>query len=163
MLLSEQIRAAAKRLTSETWIKGTLFDEKGGALCMCAHGAMQLECNPSIKRLDVISTCVRSGDITRLGWLLPDDLIEPSTGESYDSISSSSFAGAFAESQRSQAWENRPSWVRGAHPKHGNMEAHYLLGMVGLTSFFNDDPKTTLEQVLEKFEQAAKLAESLGV
>lgn len=60
-------------------------------------------------------------------------------------------------------WENRPEWVKSELRGHGSLDAHYLLGMVGLTSSFNDDPNTTLQMVKGKFTEAIDLAHQLEV
>lgn len=60
-------------------------------------------------------------------------------------------------------WEMRPDWVRYNDKDYGSLDAHYLLGLVGCTTAFNDDPSTTLEMVKEKFTEAANLAQSLGI
>jgi len=52
------------------------------------------------------------------------------------------------------AWNTRSSWVK------GNLEAHYILGMVGLTTSFNDSAKS-LQEVLVKFDEAIALSKVL--
>lgn len=59
-------------------------------------------------------------------------------------------------------WNSRPKWVS-EQSKHGVRDAHYLLGLVGLTAMFNDALTTTLADVKAKFEEAAKLADLLEV
>jgi hypothetical protein len=64
-------------------------------------------------------------------------------------------------------FSNRPAWcadrLRYDGKDLGDLTAHYIAGMVGLTADFNDAEDTTLADVLAKFDEAIKLAEELGV
>lgn len=183
MTIASDIRAAAESLTHLNWRKGRYFSSKGTLVCMCAHGAMQAQSSSTVKR-------ILSGEILAEGILDPEDVITAShlattamageaacegindarhvqrTASYANSLVSSTTATAAAETAESSCrrwaaitvWEHRPSWVRGR-----TVESSYLLGAVGLTASFNDAVYTTLEMVKEKFEQAAELADLLGV
>jgi hypothetical protein len=64
-------------------------------------------------------------------------------------------------------WNKRSNWVKDDYQHngvvYGNKDAHYLLGMVGLTASFNDATDTTLEMIHQKFDEAIELARQLGL
>jgi hypothetical protein len=64
-------------------------------------------------------------------------------------------------------WEQRPSWIKDSflqnNVDYGSKDAHYLLGMVGLTASFNDAKTTTLAMVHQKFDEAIELARQLSL
>ncbi len=57
-----------------------------------------------------------------------------------------------------KVYGQRPVWVMGSPC---GLDAHYIMGLVGLTSAFNDNRNTTLADVLLKLEVAATLADEL--
>ncbi len=145
MYHNEKILIEARNsLTPVNWRKGNFFKLENNNLCMCAHGAVQALINPACKvvlqELDIASV-------------------------NYAPASRGAIAGAGAGEGAN--WTNRPYWVKNDHihnnKNYGNGEAHYLLGMVGLTILFNDRPDTTYEMVIEKFNEAIQLANQLGV
>lgn len=179
--LRDTLVAARDSLTEETWIKGNFFRNKNKKLCMCSHGALQVQVNPevrqSLQRIEMALGANRS---------LTDAATAAVHGESdtyafdaayiaNDAIANNacSLTRAFDEGVLATAnktlslaskyiWENRSDWIR-TDSQYGSREVHYLLGMVGLTAAFNDHQKTTLEMIKEKFNQAIALAEELGV
>jgi len=139
--LVQKLISAKNALTPDTWRKGKYFQLEGETLCMCAHGAIARENNPNIRvhlqnnfLIDAINTAnhnnaEQSGEYARK--------INP-----HLSLLS--------------LWDRRHDhyWVE-TYPKS---EIHFLLGLVGLTTKFNDDDKTTLEMIHQKFDEAIELA-----
>jgi hypothetical protein len=71
-------------------------------------------------------------------------------------------AGAGVWASDVEVYNKRPRWV--SEKTHtGNLDAHYILGMVGMTAPFNDAPSSTLDDIKAKMTQAVYLAERLGV
>jgi hypothetical protein len=62
----------------------------------------------------------------------------------------------------SDVYDCRPGWVRN-DTAAGNLDAHFILGLVGLTSQYNDSEKNTLDDIKKKMTEAADLADMLGV
>lgn len=60
-------------------------------------------------------------------------------------------------------WQTRPIWVRNPPQFVGSLDIHYILGMVGLTVDFNNQPDTTFAAVQQKFTMATVLAILLGI
>ncbi len=148
MYHNEKILTEARNsLTPANWRKGAYFQSENNNLCMCAHGAVQALINPVCK-----------------ARLLQSDI----TGASADASAGAGASVAGAGGANASAnWTDRPDWVKNDvvynNKNYGNGEAHYLLGMVGLTIGFNDRSDTTYEMVIEKFNEAIQLANQLGV
>jgi hypothetical protein len=142
----QDLITARDSLTPETWIKGNYFKQKENTLCMCAHGAVQKVVNPVCKKAASAAGTV------------PVAVADAGAGS------------ALAIKQYKdplQAWNARPDYVRQDliynNINYGSRDLHYLLGMVGLTITFNDDPNTTLEMVKNKFNEAIELAKLLKI
>jgi hypothetical protein len=183
---------ARNSLTDEIWKKGSYFKLVNNLMCMCSHGAVQILVNPACsqkvrlrlearlygingvlklggarvaadcagERLDAIQA---AGDGNSTKFIL-DDAID---GGSIEVASVASLALGKLTSIKQDIWNNRPDWVR--HNRivdrcdYGNLDVHFLLGMVGLTVSYNDAPNTTLEMIRGKFTEAISLAQELGV
>lgn len=153
---AEAILAALNSLTEENWHKGSYFAHKNNTLCMCSHGAVQAQINPRCRT----TLNQFSDDLPRLraSQMTSELATSPAL---WVSAEISTF-----ETERS-IWNNRPDCIRDDLIAYGNnygkREAHFLLGMVGLTAPFNDARTTTFAMVKEKFQQAYELAVRLGV
>lgn len=173
MNLQSQLTAARDSLTPENWSKGRFFKLKLDyqatriqAICMCAHGAVQAVVNPACKSSldtdaapsDKVNSAHRAAVVnTLVGRQLPSKAADEA---SYDV--------RFANNKSLQSiWDQRPGNVKEDvicnNQNYGNQDAHYLMGMVGLTATFNDDPHTTFEMLIAKFDEAIALAKQLNV
>lgn len=142
----------AETLTKENWYQSFLFYSNKDTLCMCAHGALQARINPktrmALSRYPVYTPISQGAS----GILAANE-------------------GRYVSSRNplltpQEVWDIRPARYRNEvtdYLGHGVLEAHYLLGMVGLTAIFNDASSTTLEMVQAKFREAAALARTLNV
>ncbi len=151
--LADILKAARDSLTEETWLKGSYFQEESGKLCMCAHGAVQAQVNPIVKQL------VNDSELTTLS------IAEKATQESRMGAMAANYAVRDFELSKMEmdyAWRGRPSHMS-QDGKRGTLEAHYLLGLVGLTGSFNDEPGTHLQDVKDKFNEAISFAEGRGI
>ncbi len=148
--LAETLTEARDSLTPVNWRKGAYFKLENNALCMCAHGAVQMLVNP---RCALKMFSIR-------------DHISAAAASSNERIyrREHPFRAPLGEAV---IWNNRPNWVKNDFVQdkinYGDLDAHYLLGMVGLTIGFNDKKSTTYEMVIEKFNEAIELATRLGV
>jgi hypothetical protein len=139
----QDLITARDSLTPETWIKRAYFKQKETNICMCAHGAVQRVVNPACKEAVSADGAAAGG-------------------------AASSGAGAIKlYKDPLKAWNARHDWIRQDRiyngVNYGKRDLHYLLGMVGLTTAFNDDPNTTLEMVKAKFNEAIELAKQLKI
>jgi hypothetical protein len=141
-----QLEAARDSLTPETWTKGTYFDRRtlepsNHITCFCAHGALHLQVNPDLKK-----AYLNNESTQQLRRMMRGDPIKIASSAYYrlDPLDLLSI------DQCREVWLCR----RGE-------EAHYLLGMVGLTANFNDRVSTTLDMVKTKFDEAIALAKRL--
>ncbi len=161
-LLSEILTLARDSLTEDNWTKCSYFARKNGLVCMCAHGAIQAQVNPECKSAIETLTKDPEADINLLREAV---LGSPAT---------TSWSGLMAQEDAilrnkniKEMWDNRPPYTNEDHiykdKNYGNKDAHYLLGMVGLTPHFNDMPTTTLQEVKAKFNEAIQLAKDLGI
>jgi hypothetical protein len=137
--------AARDSLTLETWHKGSYFlvrdDSNGGkTLCMCAHGALQRVINPKCK-----AATPKAG--SGMGVFAYAEALARRAAN--DSIQN--------KGNILQAWKMFPV---GPYGRTTSM-LHYILGLVGLTGVFNDNPDTTLEMVKSKFDEAIELVKLL--
>ncbi len=169
MTIAEDIRKASDKLTEETWTKGRYFRIKNDKLCMCAHGAVASVCNRIV--VDILATIPKNQ-----AWEAPDpaalgaavaravgraaDLAVARASDLAVALAADPEAGLALGSRWSDGWENRPRWVKDSGL---GASAHYILGMVGLTLSYNDAESRTLAEVKAKLEEAAQLAERLGV
>lgn len=157
MKLSEQIREAARLLTSETWNQDSYFSARSGRVCMCAHGAMQVVVNEHVRRalslpvadMEAVAAAVRASAAGRAAGAAERaaDAASLAAGEAR------AFGTDADQADIRRAWERRPSWAP---------ESSYMLGLVGLTALWNDAAGRTLDEVRAKFEEAAKLAEEIA-
>lgn len=179
--VAQDIRNAAAALTTATWKKGAYVSVNKGALCMCAHGALQAQVNPEVKRciaeyvVPVVwvapvawATQVAAAGAAAEAVVVAAEPAVAAAAAAARSVAAADYAAAALEDAAGRAvaaravWASRPRWVK-TPSYRGSLEAHYILGMVGLTAAYNDSASTTLTDVKEKFEQAAQLAEELGV
>ena len=167
--IEKSILAARDSLNEDNWHQGSYFAAKNGKVCMCAHGALQAYVNPSVaKALSV--DCAAAAQATAAA--AAEAAAEKAAGAAMTAgaarlVEAAAAAGAGALAAASAAdeavekasdvnvWNSRPRWVK------NGLDAHYVLGMVGLTAAFNDAQTTTIRSVKKKFTQAAKLARKL--
>lgn len=158
--VTQAIIAARDSLNESNWIKGNYFMEADGRLCMCAHGALQAQVNP------LCATARNLAGVVPAGAPIAADaaLAASAAGAAAREVSVVPVAtdAGVTYADFARAWAGRPEWVD-TDTARGNLQAHYVLGMAGLTAAFNDRPETTLDMVKDKFTSAAELAESLGL
>jgi len=177
---------ARDSLTPENWRKGFYFQEDNGTLCMCAHGAVQAIANPQCRlAINTVSwdallaspapaflaaTPTEAADAAAPRPAGSPALVAASAAAMVTEPTAAARGAAAASAARSSwgqknDWNNRPDWVKREriinNKNYGNLDTSYLLGMVGLTAGFNDDPDTTYEMVIEKFNKAIELAKKL--
>lgn len=164
--VAQKLTEARDYLTPETWAKKAFFHiSPDNQICMCAHAAVQLAINQSLKKfvshlqnpgvLDPGSANNSNLNLRTINICHTFSLSEAHEG--------AMLIEAFGSIQK--AWENRPKrgiWCSGDYPDNEEY-IHCFLGMIGLTSSFNDDPETTYDMVIEKFNQAISVAEELGI
>lgn len=140
------LEQAKNSLTPETWGKEGYFFIQNNNLRMCAHGAIQALVNP-VCRVVLDKNRAAAHPATAIARAVADAV-------------RAALARRMATQSKSlkEIWNDCPDWV-----KNADTNIHYLLGMVGLTIAFNDDPNTTLEMVHQKFDEAIKLAQELGI
>lgn len=164
--LLNSLRIVKHRLTEELWIKDNYFEAKGDKLCMCPHGGAQSVVNPKVRSLVVggdshvdryLDPRVRATTATRAAHRRDR---AHGLGATYRAAHDARAATNRLSSQ--DIWNSRPSWVK-ENTDYGNLEIHYLMGMVGLDVIFNDDKNTTFAMVQEKLDQAIALAQELNV
>lgn len=184
MKIAESLRQAQESLTPETWLQGSYFGIRGDRLCYCAHGAVQKVVNPEVARIlgsarasatglaaafsglaaERASSCAAAIVISVAAHRHACRARASTAAEVAIDAAGAEAAGVALHDVEPQAvWKDRPEWVSENHHSYGSLDAHYLLGMAGLTASFNDDPKTTFQMVQEKFRLAIKLAETLDV
>lgn len=145
--LVEILTEARDSLTSETWRKGQFFRVEKTILCMCAHGAL-LAANPVYKNvlqqgpLDLSVNQMKRVPVIQNGHL--GDAIH--------------WGGTSKESLHA-AWNDRYRWIK--KDTNEDLSAHFLLGMVGLTTAFNDHHETTLAMVHKKLNEAIAFAQQV--
>lgn len=142
--LADMLTEARNSLTPVTWKKGSYFKKVNDTLCMCAHGAVQAVVNPVCKNSLTSNQAI--GHAIPVAW----------SNDGLRNVEAHRFLS------KQDIWNNRSLLVTKKIPE-GNGEAHYLLGMVGLTINFNDAKDTTFEMVKAKFDEAIALANQLGV
>lgn len=148
--LVDKLQAAHDKLTQSTWNKYYFFEIIGDRICMCAHGALQSEVNPCVKS----SLNNKSVDYAK-----------------YFIRGAAERAAKIGQKNLNLLWSDRPDWIKDNFiistgktvSNTGNLDGHYLLGMVGLTAEFNDDFHTTFDMVKAKFKEAIALAKMLQV
>lgn len=171
MPIANDIRSASNLLTNENWGQGSYFfvkmvsiktsemlisrDPTDGNLCMCAHGALQAICNPITKEL--VSNFNQTRDAAG-AWKVAET-------SARRSANAASRASQYRPVNTGEPIDvgNARRMLEEQTDGHSSYESSYLLGIVGLTASFNDHPDTTLDDVKKKFEEAAKLADTLGI
>ena len=148
--LVQALRAMKVDLTPETYIKGEYFAKYNDRICFCLHGAAQKQINSDIQ------------------LILEQYKNNPSRAASRARENSRGEGAAFNGKQAillhkedfsyQQLWDNKPKWV-----KEEGVELHYLLGMVGATTRWNDLASTTLEMVHAKIDEAIAIVIELGI
>lgn len=115
---------------------------------MCVHGAIQSVVNP-VCRSKVLEFDVAAAEVGVLK-AAREARCQINSGKSIHDV-----------------WNNRPDWVRQDYLYRGlnrdNHNASWILGMVGLTTRFNDMESITFKMVQQKFREAHALALQLGV
>ncbi len=141
--IAKALQDASDSLTEANWHKGSYFAEKNGLVCMCAHGAVQAKVNKRV--IDA-----RADNTSAVASAAAAEVAAPTAAP----------AAFTAEvGKDGKQFSDRPAWVKSGL-KTG-LDAHYIMGMVGLTAPYNDGP-ATLSDVKAKFFEAVKLATELG-
>lgn len=152
----------AETLTLENWRKCVYFKEDQGQLCMCAHGALQARVNPEVKKALTITTDVLASRAPAPAPAVEEAAMAGAGAQMLAVSIENNFAASSSEIWNLRSSSSRSDYIYNGK-NYGKREAHYLLGIVGLTVAFNDAKDTTLEMVKEKFREASKLATQLGV
>jgi hypothetical protein len=157
MSIAASLRAAKALLNEKTWRKWEYFSAEGDTLCMCAHGAVQLIVNNSVR--SAIATCLREQKgVLKASYAAKDEAEEVEAaqvaGEAAHDARLASCAAVVSEARL--PGDNH--WAMAPKLGHG---AHYVMGLVGLTATFNDAEGTTLGDIYRKFDEAIALAERL--
>lgn len=184
-MFKEQLIKAQNLLLQDTWGKGAYFKIKNYKLCMCAHGALQIVVNPQVSRSfgrakNNVEKMIQGANIDALGaaerakMKIELDYIAASPHvncwAAAEAAESSARKNAFiqsldADEQRElchKIWNERDQKFKEPDPKYGSLGAHYILGMVGLTSIFNDDKETTFDMIHNKYTLAIDVADFLN-
>ncbi len=176
-MIAQALRDAAKSLTPDNWCRGSYFTVKDGNVRMCAHGAVQAQVNSQVKLALAarVTDAARAADaaaradaaeVALAARVATEAVIAAGesaevAGDAARAAAHAADAGARADSARSSAlmaFGRRPPWVKDSL---GGLDAHYIMGIAGLTASFNDNVGTSLDDVLLKLEEAAVLAEEL--
>ncbi len=186
--IAESLQRAADSLTEENWRKGSYFAEDDGLVCMCVHGAVQAQVNPEVakalawQRTTFASAAAVAARSTLSVAASAQAVSAAATQAAAAGAVASTAAAAEAAAPTTEAttttataagpffglvhtdgaaiYAKRPTWVSGSSR---GLDAHYVMGMVGLTAPYNDSKETTLPDVLAKLKQASELAKELGV
>lgn len=167
--ITESLQEASDSLTEANWHKGSYFTEKEGVLCMCAHGAVQALVNPDVVAALTPSPArsPRPGELAEAE--APAARAATATAAMATAAAATGATAAFVgaarvtvavEFQTAALYKKRPSWVSGSSR---GLNAHYIMGMVGLTVGYNDAADTNLVKVKAKFSDAISIAKELGV
>lgn len=151
--VAEAIIAAMNKLTDENWIKGNYFKNNDNKICMCAHGAVQSETNSRVKEILLQLITDAAADTAPLSGAAA--LCRAAAWAAL------TVRGAVDADGAVNYYGNVPEWITKQNSVYGNLKAHYCLGLVGLTTSFNDHKDTTLQMVKEKMLLAAKKAEEI--
>ena len=171
--LLSQLHQLNQNLNRSNWRKGSYFQvatsdsSNPDTLCMCIHGAAASVCNPRVKGLLELY----KDDVKLAAEPAAAPAAVAAAGSAARSGAGAAEAAAEAKIQKGktpqEVWNNRPDWVKRDYIRdgrnYGNLNLHFLLGMVGATTTWNDDPNTTLEMVHAKIDEAIVLAGVLGV
>lgn len=150
--IAQDLTNAMNRLTPETWRKGNYFKSENNTLCMCAHGALQAEVNPQVRKV------INNADVRGASEAAAAAVVAAATAVP------AAVADRFRnnDSTLKEIWNNRPDYIKQERiyngVSYGFLEAHYILGLVGCTTTFNDAKSTTLEMVQAKYLKAIVLA-----
>ena len=127
-------------LTDETWGKGRFFDWRNDMIYMCVNGACQKIVNPKIVQMFIdehcnydLSTCAQVE-----AWIVYHEYYAAEVAE----------LAVIKNRDKKIAWKKRKKF------RFGHLNVHYLMGLFGLTSNFNDSMSTTLPMIHHKFDQA---------
>lgn len=153
MKIAEKLQLAKAYLNSETWHQGRFFQVELEAqkVCLCAHAACGVASCGLIRLYydravaEVKSKLIVHGGCNQMSALAGYAHLDAAAWEGYRT-----FQSLYSYEV---AWARRPSWINSEN------ETSYVLGMVGLTTHYNDTH--TLEEVLCKFNQAINVAEVL--
>lgn len=172
--IAEHIANAMDSLTEKNWHKGAYFYAKDDTICMCAHGALQAQVNDGVK-----TALAAEGTATDKKYVAAEVAAMRAAGAAEAEEAAAAAAAAAAataaavEAEEAAAavqvrsgnvyepclvFEKRSEWCR-----RKNLDAHYILGMAGLTASFNDSPSTTLDDLKKKFTEAEAIAVKLGL
>lgn len=149
--------AARDSLTPENWNRnGGYFRQDNrsmpkGKKCMCAHAAIQIQVNPVLKEnIEGFNTSK---------WIHNNAVYAASVAY---------FVGVKLGANKKKLWNNRQDDMKHLggtkeelNGTYGSVDAHFLVGMVGLTVSFNDRECKSFSQLIAKFDEAIQLAEEL--
>lgn len=127
-------RYLATHITNDNWIQRHTIKWEGGVCRMCVHSHLQAQINPRV-----------ASNLT------------PYNQELYPAIK------AAADAKVSGFWHREVHELWKRRPKNPLLDPHYLLGIVGLTAYFNDHQGTNLRKIRGKLLAAEQLAQTLGV
>lgn len=151
-------------LTPEVWTQGAWFsiiengfNDKGELtekVCMCAHGAVEVVVNPRVKTIlsyvDIKDVDIR---IYKAG-LNRHPKASVFSNHGYDRMCLQTLTPE-------AVWGLRTSSP--VYEDSITFDAHFILGMVGLTVGFNDNNVTTYKDVIMKLDRAIVLAQGFAL
>lgn len=161
--LVNKLRLLKHLLKEDVWTQKTFFYNKNGKLCMCPHGAAQVVSNPRVKEVykdyQEHITNKNSWQHRRKVW---DFISLLNQCKRLDVGCAASDGHRYLNGSLSK-WRNQSDWIKSTTSTlgYGNLEVHYILGMVGLTVEFNDSSSTTFPMIQQKIDQAIVLAKIL--
>lgn len=151
----DAILAAMNILTKSNWVKGAYFLNASGTVQMDAHGAVQSKANQEV--IDKLAdTNVPTKDVVSFAAKPVTDAALAGVVASPAKHSSALAFTDIGKLTQTDAYKARPTWVT------NGLDVYYLLGLVGLTAAFNDDPATTFDMVSAKLSLAANLADAFA-
>lgn len=165
--IADKLTEARNSLTPKTWQQGNWFkaDANGQHICMCAHGAVQAVVNPTVK--NIIRNYTAKVASRKLSSRKIQKGVEGAANVGSDVCFGSRKMNTIGSLKK--LFNNRtkhhfhPDDLNDMLKNNPELNAHYLLGMVGLTVGFNDGIRTSLRDVKKKFTKAIALAKSLNL
>lgn len=169
-MYTNQILEVKKILTSG-WTKKRYFQAENDKICCCVHGAGQKICNPRVTQIFkyfqttalVVTSAARAAvaaaraaaEAARAAEEAAVAMVMVEAASAAACSPALGSAEASGQAKLEKIWKNRPGWVSKTDPTHGNLNLHYLMGMFGITTSFNDCRNTSLDMMLDKLDECA--------
>jgi|SRR6185436_16546805 len=154
--VKEILIEASNLLSEDTWYQGSFFntrwqeDTECTVLCYCAHGAVQAVGNEKVAEILSSPICIEIAVTSDAQDVAGDTRAR----DAWRLGAQNTLFGLSVQDN----WNSRPFFCNDP-----TMAAHYVLGMVGLTSVFNDLGSTTFQMIKQKFTLAIETAKRLDI